>query len=76
LHIECEWLYIIDIYGNNPDILALDRSRADSGTTRTGFKTGENYSKAMTSISTRTSLGRAATATVERAGGAVLKYLP
>src|ERR1700739_19406 len=34
------------------------------------------HSSAITSISTSTSFGRRATSTVERAGGAVLKYLP
>lgn len=34
------------------------------------------YSNAITSISTRTSFGSRATSTVERAGGAELKYLP
>jgi hypothetical protein len=34
------------------------------------------YSSAITSISTSTSFGKRATSTVERAGGAVLKYLP
>ena len=34
------------------------------------------YSSAITSISTSTSLGRRATSTVERAGGAELKYFP
>src|SRR5712671_6648525 len=34
------------------------------------------YSMAITSISTSTSLGRRATSTVERDGGAELKYLP
>src|SRR5215472_1387827 len=35
-----------------------------------------DYSRAMTSISTKAFLGRAATSTVERAGGEELKYLP
>src|SRR5258708_29113537 len=34
------------------------------------------YSRAITSISTSTSLGRRANLTVERYGGAVMKYLP
>src|SRR3984957_6333641 len=34
------------------------------------------YSSAITSISTKTSFGSRATSTVERAGGAELKYLP
>src|SRR5690349_22268177 len=35
-----------------------------------------DYSRAITSISTRTSLGSRATSTVDRAGGELLKYLP
>ena len=35
-----------------------------------------DYSAAMTSISTRASLGRRATWTVERAGGAAVKNFP
>ena len=34
------------------------------------------YASAITSISTSTSFGKRATSTVERAGGAVLKYFP
>jgi len=35
-----------------------------------------DYSSAITSISTSTSFGNRETSTVERAGGAELKYLP
>ncbi len=35
-----------------------------------------SYSRAITSISTSTSFGKRETSTVDRAGGAELKYLP